>query len=75
MIKIFIDMNLKDFIAWSGGNDTLKRVMEAGLVEELESIIIDLHPEGIYETELNDLLWFESDWLYETLGMESEEEL
>ena len=26
------------------------------------------------ETELNDLLWFDSEWIFEALGIEDEEE-
>ena len=37
-------------------------------------MIEELYPNGIDGTELNDLLWFESDWIYETLGISEEEE-
>ena len=40
------------------------------LVEEnsLENILEELYPDGMTETELNDLLWFDSESVYEWLG-------
>lgn len=38
----------------------------------LEQILEEIYPEGMTETELNDLLWFESDMIYEWLGIRSE---
>lgn len=33
------------------------------------------YTDGMTDTELNDLLWFESEWIFENLGIsESEEE-
>ena len=37
-------------------------------------LIEELHPDGLSETTLNDILWFESDWIFETLGITEEEE-
>lgn len=54
--------------------DTHNLIAEAGKRDELESLIEDLYPEGISETELNDLLWFDGDWLLESLGIAEEEE-
>ena len=42
--------------------------------EEFERLIDDCYPEGISSTQLNDLLWFDSEWVYEALGMTDEDE-
>ena len=73
-MKIYSEISLKNFEAWSGAVDTLNRVREAGKCDELESIIEELYPDGMSETELNDLLWFESETVFEWLGIEEEEE-
>lgn len=74
-MKIYQEISLEDFEAWSGGLDTLNRVINAGKVDELDSLLSMEYPEGIDETELNDLLWFEDEWIYQTLGIRTESEL
>ena len=73
-MKIYSETSLENFEAWSGAVDTLDRVREAGKCDELESILEELDPEGMSETELNDLLWFEPETVFEWLGIEEEEE-
>lgn len=73
-MKIYRETNLENFKAWCGAVNTLDRVKEAGKCDELESIIEELYPDGMSETELNDLLWFEPEAIYEWLGIEEEEE-
>jgi hypothetical protein len=34
----------------------------------------DLYPDGLSETQLNDILWFEEDWIFEMLGITDEGE-
>ena len=65
---------LSEFKAWSGAVETQERILEAGLEEEFERLIDECYPEGISSTQLNDLLWFDSEWVYEALGMTDEEE-
>lgn len=68
------EKNLRDFEAWSGAIETKKLILDAGLEEEFESIIEEIYPDGLSDTQLNDILWFDSDWVLETLGIEEEEE-
>lgn len=73
-MKIYSETNLENFEAWSGAADTLYRVKEEGKCGELEAILENLYPDGMSETELNDLLWFEPETVFEWLGIEEEEE-
>ena len=73
-MKIYSETSLENFEAWSGAVDTLDRVKDAGKCDELEFILEDLYPDGMSETELNDLLWFEPETVFEWLGIEEEEE-
>lgn len=59
---------------WSGAISTYETIVEAGKQEEFENLIEELYPNGIEETLLNDILWFESDWILESLGLSEEEE-
>lgn len=73
-MRIYSETSLENFEAWSGAVDTLERVREAGKCDELESILEELYPDGMSETELNDLLWFEPETVFEWLEIEEEEE-
>ena len=41
-------------------------------VEELDSLLKDMYPEGIEEAELNDFLTVNSDWIFRMLGLDNE---
>ena len=69
-MKITSEMSLKNFKAWSGAKDTLNKLIELDKCDELEFILGDLYPDGLTDTQLNDILWFEDEWIYETLGIE-----
>ena len=73
-MRIYSETSLENFEAWSGAVDTLDRVRETGKCDELESILEELYPDGMSATELNDLLWFEPETVFEWLGIEEEEE-
>ena len=71
-MTITYELDLNSFEAWSGAKDTLERIQRDGKCAELENILEELYPDGMTETELNDLLWFESETIYEWLGIRSE---
>ena len=68
-------LDLNSFQAWSGAKDTLDRIQREGKCGLLEQILEDTYPDGMTETELNDLLWFDSESVYEWLGIRSEEQI
>ena len=69
-MKITSEISLKNFKAWSGAKDTLNKLIELDKCDDLEFILEDLYPNGMTETQLNDILWFDDEWIYETLGIE-----
>lgn len=76
-MKIYSEQSLANFKFWSGAETTAQRIWEEQGSEgfdQLEAILEDLYPDGIDETDLNDLLWFDADTVYEWLGIEDEEE-
>ena len=72
MIVTNDNLTLRDFKAWSGAKDTQETILNEGKGEEFDSLIEELYPDGIDETQLNDLLWFDEEWLYEVLGIAEE---
>ena len=68
------NQTLQNFNAWSGAVDTKERIISEGKADEFDSLIEELYPEGLTETQLNDILWFEEDWIFEMLGIKIDEE-
>lgn len=73
-MKLYRELDLTRFEPWSGAVDTYNTIYNADKLEDLEFLLEELYPEGIEETQLNDLLWFEPEWLLESLGISEEEE-
>jgi hypothetical protein len=72
-MKIINDnLSLRNFDAWSGAKDTKQLILDNNKEDEFEFMMQDLYPEGMTETQLNDILWFETDWICETLGIDNE---
>ena len=74
MITITEQISLSEFKPWSGAVETLDRVIREGKEDLLESIISDMYPEGLTSTQLNDILWFEQDAVFEWCGITDEED-
>ena len=74
-MTITYELDLNSFQAWSGAKDTLDRIQREGKCAELENVLEELYPDGMTETQLNDLLWFDSEQVYEWLGIRSEEQI
>ena len=74
-MKITKEISLDRFDAWSGAEKTLDKIISEGKAEEFEFILEDLYPEGVDETQLNDLLRFEPEWCFEAVGIRTESEI
>ena len=73
-MKITMELSIKDFNAWSGAVDTKKKIISADKTDEFDELIEELYPDGIDATALNDILWFDSEWIFEQLGISEETE-
>lgn len=61
--------SIDDFKAWAGGEVTLKTVRERGGIDQLTELCEEVFSESTpTETQINDFLWFERDYIYKTLG-------
>ena len=69
-MRIYTEESIEDFEAWCGGQDTKEKIIEARKVDEFDELIEELYPNGLTETELNDLLWFEDEWILVQLNIE-----
>ena len=73
-MKVIQEMSLNDFEFWSGARDTVEQLTEDE-IDQIESILEDQCPDGLSETEINDIFWFEDDMIADWLGYESFEQL
>lgn len=71
-MKIYTEQSIESFEAWSGAKETKEVIIREGKAEEFNALIEELYPDGIGETELNDLLWFEDEWIFEMLNIKAE---
>lgn len=72
-MKIIMEDNLSNFNFWSGAKYNADKLTTEQF-DTLESILEEEYPEGMTETEINDLFWFDFDSVMEMLGIEEEEE-
>jgi hypothetical protein len=73
-MKITSEISISDFNAWSGAKDTKQTIIDNDKEVEFDSLIEKLYPDGIDETKLNYILWFNYEWVFEQLGISEEEE-
>ncbi len=71
-MKIMTDTGLNSFKFWSGAKDNKNR-FSMDEIDTIEAILEDCYPDGIDETTLNDLFWFDTDTLCEWLDLDPEE--
>lgn len=61
------------FQPWAGAVDTYNIILENDCEADFDTMITELFPDGIDETQLNDLLWFEPEFIFEGLGIDIED--
>ena len=73
-MKLTYEMNnIDEFKAWSGAVPTRNAIIENHKQEEFMFILNDIFPNGCTETELNDFLWFDDEFIFSALGIEQKE--
>ena len=73
-MKMYREENLTNFEFWSGAKNTVEYLTWEEL-ETIESMLEEMYPDGMDETDINDFFWFEDDTIAEWLGYEDFEEL
>ena len=72
---MYFKRDFSEYKAWSGAVDTWDKIVENGKEEDLERLLEEIFLDDIpTETQINDLLWFDSDWVLEQLGISDSEE-
>lgn len=66
------ELDLTDFNFWSGAKDHSFTYNE---LKDIEDQLEEIYPDGMTETDVNDLFWFEDESLCEWLSLDYEEYL
>ena len=72
-MKIYTEQSLCDFQFWSGAKDFACELTDSQL-DTVEAILEDLYPDGMTDTEINDLFWFEEDTIRDWLDLPTEKQ-
>lgn len=66
------DMDFDDIYqnSWSGAVDTLNTISNEGKEDDLMELLDELYSDGVDETELNDFLAFEDDYIFQNLDID-----
>lgn len=73
-MKIYSEKSLQNFEFWSGARDTAYELTGQEL-DSIEETLESIYPDGMDETDINDIFWFEEDWIAKMLGYECWEHL
>ena len=76
-MKVYSEVSLIDFNFWGGAKDTVEELYEEDF-DIIQSAIEEMECDEngmIEEVDLNDIIWFERDWIARILGYEDFEEL
>ena len=68
--KDILSFELEDEL-WLGALDTLDIVVKNQKFPELLQLLEELYPEPVDITTINDLLWFEDEFIFEQLGIDT----
>lgn len=69
------EFNLLTFEAWSGATKTKQTIIDNDKVDEFNDLLEDFYADSTIfdsvptERNINDLLWFEDDYIFEQLGI------
>ena len=67
-MTIKTEQNLRNFEFWCGAKANAEQLTDEEL-DTLESKFEYLYPGGMTDTEINNLFWFDFEWICESLGL------
>lgn len=74
-MKYLQEFNVDTFPWWSGAKDTIAEVRKANKMDELQAHIEDVFFKDVpTATQLNDYVWFNSEDIFNAIGIDKEEE-
>jgi hypothetical protein len=72
-MKLFSETILVNFQAWSDAAYTKNTIIDHDKASDFDELIEETYPDGLSETQLNDILWFGDEWVFDALGIKIDE--
>ena len=73
-MKIYLEVDIDEFEFWEGGKCVADSFSEDDL-EAIQNKLEELYPDGMSDTELNDLFWHDEDFVAGLAGYSSFEKV
>jgi len=73
-MKIITETNLTSFKFWAGATDLAHKLTYSELNEISEELEI-IYPDGMTDVQINDLFWFDEDFICKAIGKNIDEVL
>jgi hypothetical protein len=67
-MKMYSETSLTAF-QWWGGADLNARMLSLSELDMLDDMLMELYPNGMSETLINDIMWFEFEAVCDLLGL------
>lgn len=71
-MKVICDFS--EYTPWAGAVDAYNKISEAGKLDELESLLEGWFNGEATVTQINDVLWFDYETVFDELGIPRDEE-
>jgi hypothetical protein len=68
-MKIYSEESLSNFEFWSGAKDNAEKLTDKEL-DQIEAELENQYPDGMEDTQINDLFWYDFDTVLEWIGKE-----
>lgn len=68
VMKVYSELSLRDFEFWAGAKENALKFTPEQL-DEVEQHLVEIYPDGIDETLINDIFWFYFDEICVWLGI------
>ena len=72
-MRYYVEEPLCNFQFWGGAKENAN-LLTLQELEQIELELSDIYPEGLEDVQINDIFWFDFDFIAQLLGYEDEEE-
>lgn len=72
-MRYYVEESLYNFQFWGGAKENAN-LLTLQEFEQIEFELNDIYPEGLEDTQINDIFWFDFDFIAQLLGYEDEED-